>query len=1210
MKGRVCGWRAALLGVVTLLGMACGAPGTPPRSGGPVEAAPAPLSRVRFVPQVGHASGVRWLALRPDGVTAVSAGNDATVKLWSVPDAALLRTFSVPGLIREVALGGDGRTVVVGTVDGGVYLWDSDRGEEVGRLQHGGEVDSVTALPASDAVVVVGASKAQIVDVKRRAFVVTIPDVKRLAAVASSAPVAVLRTAADTARVVQPALDASRPRDVPLPSGAEVACTPDGSAFAVAGDTVGVYDARTGATRATIPLKTFRIALDDRGYVYAMAERGIDVFDARGDRVAKLPGTWPFAVSPTGDRVVAAPLGSDLERAALVLDPTTGEVRATLARPPGGLGPSQITIAADSQHVTIMTGGMPSRGRASLALLYAVARSGPPIDSAEIWDENELWASSVHDRRLVAVASSRAEYVGKNNQMVFQHRGATRKLESQSSPVAKVAITSAGVVVDGRGDGRVTAWDLATLGGRGGFDLRGQQKSGVTALAISKDGRRAAIGGAMRIHEMYYHLRDSGDDPDKSKYAIAPLRIVDLQTGRTLVDRWLDSWGFHDIALSPDGERVLTKGWIATASELEAGSFSPRKLPERSEAPGGERLSALAFLGPDRALVDGDVVDLGAMKVVGRAVPSDCPEAELVDVARDGAVALVRCKEEVRLWNVEGRATRRIPAPGPVTAAALGVDGRVAAVAGPGFAAVVDVVTGNGKPIGAVRLSGVTPSAAAVSVSGSHLVLARSDGTEVVVNVATGAAVTRFGANNDWVAYTEDGFFDASATADTSVLAAVDGGVAFQIHQVAIFANRPDILLERIGLAPPVVIDHYRARVARRQTRAGLTEAQLRSMLMRAPTVSVTNVEEDGRTAIVTFEASDGAVDLARFDVAVNGAAVDLSEPTLTGRRARRTVEVPLLAGKNQITVSVTNRAGLESPRVDREVVLGGWSLGELYYLGLGVSKYKASKNDLAYADRDVRELGRALEAATGAQGFAKVHGRVLTNAEVTVDAVRALRDFAAKAKPADTVVVFAAGHGVHARDKEAAYYFATHEVDVRDLARTAARFDLLEDVLAASPARKKLLLLDTCESGDLDASAPGGPLTGAAAGLRARTARDLVVVDDRGRAPEARRPTFDRNRFVYVDLARRSGAVVLGSSRGDEASYELDSLRHGAFTGALLQALTTKERPSAGPGCLGVDDLARRVEIRVAELTGGRQHPALERVNAAAGVCLPFVGE
>ena len=50
---------------------------------------------------------------------------------------------------------------------------------------------------------------------------------------------------------------------------------------------------------------------------------------------------------------------------------------------------------------------------------------------------------------------------------------------------------------------------------------------------------------------------------------------------------------------------------------------------------------------------------------------------------------------------------------------------------------------------------------------------------------------------------------------------------------------------------------------------------------------------------------------------------------------------------------------------------------------------------------------------------------------------------------------------------------------------------------------------------------------------------------------------TYGR-RLIYRDLRRRTGAVVFSSSLGHELSLESDAWRNGAFTEALLEALSS----------------------------------------------------
>jgi hypothetical protein len=99
-----------------------------------------------------------------------------------------------------------------------------------------------------------------------------------------------------------------------------------------------------------------------------------------------------------------------------------------------------------------------------------------------------------------------------------------------------------------------------------------------------------------------------------------------------------------------------------------------------------------------------------------------------------------------------------------------------------------------------------------------------------------------------------------------------------------------------------------------------------------------------------------------------------------------------------------------------------------------------------------------------------------------------------------------------------------------------------------------------------------------------------------------------DRERFIYNDLARRSGAVVFSSSRGNELSYESAEWQNGAFTAELKVALTTPAADRDRDGLVTTEELRRYVGAAVAERTNDLQHPTIDRDNAAGRVGLPVV--
>ncbi len=67
-------------------------------------------------------------------------------------------------------------------------------------------------------------------------------------------------------------------------------------------------------------------------------------------------------------------------------------------------------------------------------------------------------------------------------------------------------------------------------------------------------------------------------------------------------------------------------------------------------------------------------------------------------------------------------------------------------------------------------------------------------------------------------------------------------------------------------------------------------------------------------------------------------------------------------------------------------------------------------------------------------------------------------------------MVVFFAGHGV--LDKQLDYHFVTTDFDLKNPPARGLPYESIEGLLDGIPARHKLLMMDTCHSGEVDAEA------------------------------------------------------------------------------------------------------------------------------------------
>ncbi|MEG5115570.1 hypothetical protein QUB60_23060, partial [Microcoleus sp. A2-C5] len=108
---------------------------------------------------VGHTSFVNAVAIAPDGLTAISASSDKTLKIWDTETGRELKTLTGHSSgVNAVAIVPDGKTAISGSWDKTLKIWDTETGRELKTLTgHSSRVTAVaiapdgkTAISASD----------------------------------------------------------------------------------------------------------------------------------------------------------------------------------------------------------------------------------------------------------------------------------------------------------------------------------------------------------------------------------------------------------------------------------------------------------------------------------------------------------------------------------------------------------------------------------------------------------------------------------------------------------------------------------------------------------------------------------------------------------------------------------------------------------------------------------------------------------------------------------------------------------------------------------------------------------------------------------------------------------------------------------------------------------------------------------------------------
>ena len=212
-----------------------------------------------------------------------------------------------------------------------------------------------------------------------------------------------------------------------------------------------------------------------------------------------------------------------------------------------------------------------------------------------------------------------------------------------------------------------------------------------------------------------------------------------------------------------------------------------------------------------------------------------------------------------------------------------------------------------------------------------------------------------------------------------------------------------------------------------------------------------------------------------------------------------------------------------------------------LYGLVVGTSDYAGSLIDLQYAAKDATAFHGALTlGANRLFGEENVSVSLLSTEipgqEPTLDHIfKQLMDMR-KASPDDIVVVYFSGHGVNYGGQDGEFYYLTMTADGADAAylndpmvrkyRTISSQDLAFE-LNQIPARKKVLILDACSSGQ-------------AANNLLASLKDI--------------PSSQKRALEFTQDA--TGSFILASSAANSVSYETSLYGQGLLTYALLKGM------------------------------------------------------
>ncbi len=476
---------------------------------------------------------------------------------------------------------------------------------------------------------------------------------------------------------------------------------------------------------------------------------------------------------------------------------------------------------------------------------------------------------------------------------------------------------------------------------------------------------------------------------------------------------------------------------------------------------------------------------------------------------------------------------------------------------------------------------------------GKQLASGADDTSILLWDMETGKLIVTMLAidRENFIMITPDNYYMTSS-GGTNAVAFRRGNKMFPFEQFDLHYNRPDIVLDRIGYASKDLINSYKKAHEKRLKKMGFNQSDFEKGF-NAPEIELAHSDEyftKKSTFPIELKAKDEKYKIDRINVWINGVPIYgvKGMSVSDGQQLDEDLKIELANGNNKIDVSVHNTNGVESIRESFRLYKEGEATKpKLFILAIGDSKFKQSDFNLNYAAKDVQDFVALMKKDAS---FSSVEALEIVDSEVKKDNILKSKSFLEKAGRNDAVIVFIAGHGV--LDANFDYYFATYDMDFNDPAGKGVIYEDVEALLDGLKSISKLLIMDTCHSGEIDKDevelaanteeVEGSDIVFRAVGTGVRQKDEHLGLQN----------TSALVKELFTDIRRGTGATVISSAGGVEFAMESDKWNNGLFTYCLLNGISSGKADLDSDGAIMLSEIQKYVKDQVRELSQGKQVP------------------
>ena len=490
------------------------------------------------------------------------------------------------------------------------------------------------------------------------------------------------------------------------------------------------------------------------------------------------------------------------------------------------------------------------------------------------------------------------------------------------------------------------------------------------------------------------------------------------------------------------------------------------------------------------------------------------------------------------------------------------------------------------------------------SPNSKMLVLTLADNTTRIFDIENDAFISTIILidSTDFVNQMTGGYYQSSTNAAKQLHYITNDSKVISFEQLDVKYNRPDKVLQALGDFDSSLISSYYNAYLKRINKLGIDTTAFRD------NYSVPEADFADRDAIeseqkneklsIHIKGIDRTVMLERFNVWINEVPLFGMKGFNMKKENRKvldtTINITLSTGENRIETSVTNINGIESYRkpLSVEYIPAEGKRSKIYFIGIGINHFADSSHNLKWCEQDIRDLTKSMRSKYGDQ---LVIVDTLYNENATRTNIHDLKKKLMNTGVNDKVIISYSGHGLLSKDYD--YYLSSYTVNFKNPEEGGIPYDEIENMLDSIPARKKILLLDACNSGEVDKDEMKKIETASSnlanTNTTANTRGAIVTSIGNNSTKLGLQNSFELMQSLFVNVGKGTGAIIISASGGVQFAQERSELGHGVFTYSVIEAMNKFTN-------IKVSSFKKYIGNRVMELTNGLQKPTTRNETIA----------